>query len=145
MSLKSLKFTKASVETPMGEIVLRGLTLPMVRELIQAHPVETQAIYLTGLELSKQFETKPTEEVDTVAFVGTVIHNAPTFVAHVIALASGDADDDAIEIAKSLPIDVQLACLEKIAAVTFVMEGGARNFIGSVLRLAKAASAAIPK
>ncbi len=143
MSLKKLKFVRPVVTTPMGDIALRGLNLPMVRKLIADHPLETQALYATGMELAVQFETKPQSDVDIIQFLGTVIHNMPIFAAHVIALASGDGDEESITIASELPIDVQLECFEKIAAATFVMEGGARNFIVKVLKIVKQASAAM--
>lgn len=143
MSLKKLKFAKTMITTPMGEITLRGLTLPDVRALIASHPVETQMLYNRASQMADQLKGKTPEElltmdmteVDFVGVLGAVIQSAPVMVAHMIAMATGEDDKESIEIAERLPLDVQLECLTAIGGLTFVMEGGARNFIGKVMQL----------
>lgn len=149
MSLKKLKFARKTINTPMGEITLRGLNLPDVRALIAAHPVETQMLYTRASEMADKLKDKTPEqlltmdmsEVDFVGVLGAVIQAAPVMVAHIIALASGDSDQESIEIAERLPLDLQLECLMTIGSLTFVMEGGARNFIGKVMQLLRLQSA----
>lgn len=147
MSLKKLKFAKTTINTPMGDIALRGLQLPDVRMLISAHPVETQMLYTRVSQMADQLKDKTAEElltmnpaeVDFVGVLGAVIQAAPVMVAHIIALASGEDDAESIEIAERLPLDVQLECLTTIGAMTFVMEGGARNFIAKATQLLRPA------
>lgn len=149
MSLKKLKFAKTTLQTPMGEITLRGLNLPDVRALIASHPVETQMLYNRASQMAEQLKDKSPEqlmsmdmtEIDFVGVLGAVVQSAPVMVAHMIALASGDDDVEGISIAERLPLDIQLECLTAIGGLTFVMEGGARNFIGKVMQLLRLQSA----
>jgi len=58
----------------------------------------------------------------------------PEIVAHVIALASDAASE--IAAVRKLPLDVQVLALEQIGKLTAKKYGGARNVVGTVVRLA---------
>lgn len=138
MSLKKLKFAKTKIDTPMGEIALRGITLPDVRKLLVSNPVESELIYKQATALGERIDAGEATNGSVVTeFLSVIIQTAPKLIGHAIALASDDNDDESIEIAMKLPIDVQLECLTAIANMTFVMEGGAGNFIGKIGRLTK--------
>jgi hypothetical protein len=135
MSLKKLKFASDTVKTPMGDISLRGLQLPDVRSMLRDNPAEMAMVYEQVKSVAEQYKKDP-ESVDLFGLFGVVVQIAPKLVAHGIALASCDEPDaEDIEIAEKLPLDVQLECIEKIASMTFALEGGARSFFGKTILL----------
>jgi len=138
MSLKKLKFAKTNIDTPMGQIALRGINLLDVRTILVSNPVEAELIYNKATSMSADIDAgKATDGSVITEFLGLIIQTMPKLVARLIALASDEDDDEAVEIAGKLPVDVQLECLAAIANLTFVMEGGARNFIARIGKLMK--------
>lgn len=138
MSLKKLKFPTHTLDTPMGEIVLRGITLPHVRAIFRDNPVEMGLVYETAKKLYATYQqSQNPEDVDLAEVLGVVVQSAPRLVAHLIALSTteGEPDEDEIKIAEDLPLDVQFDCLMHIARMTFAMEGGARSFFAKAAQL----------
>lgn len=138
MSLKKLKFASHKLETPMGVIVLRGLSLPHMRAMLRDNPAEMALVYDHSKSLYEQYQKNP-DDVDLADLLGVVVQTAPKLVAHAIALSTtdGEADEEEVAIAEKLPLDIQLECVEKIATLTFAMEGGARSFFAKVVQLMK--------
>ena len=68
---------------------------------------------------------------------------APEIVAELIALASGDGDEESVAIAARLPVPTQLDAIEKIAKLTFITEGGLPKLLETIVRLAQGTTGAM--
>jgi hypothetical protein len=117
-----------------GSIDLRGLSVPDIVQLVNVHMENATKIY--QMVIDKDAEGFSEDQLH--AFMFKLLAVSPSFVGHVIAL-SADATDMIDEIGK-LPADVQVAALEKIAGITFAMQGGAKNFVETVTRIAQGVS-----
>ncbi|AEG53115.1 phage pre-tape measure protein [Sinorhizobium meliloti] len=120
----SIKFTG-------GELSVRGLTVPDITQLVHIHQDAALSIY------DRFKDPKMLGEGSVESVAQELLGKFPSVVAHLIALAADEPhrlDDYA-----KLPIDVQVAALEKIAILTFAMEGGLKNFIETVTRIAASA------
>lgn len=133
----ALKFSikKERIEFSDGDYVeVRGLALPDISALVDAHTA-------TAVELFDKFTGRDADSFtdnDAGTLARELLIKFPAISTHVIALAA-DAVDQYDNIAL-LPPDVQVAALEKIAALTFQMQGGLGNFVETVLRLVKGAN-----
>lgn len=115
-----------------GEIVVRGLTVPDLSQLVEVHQDSAVAIYekFSG----KNPEALSEQTVESVAL--EILGKFPSAIAHLLYLCDAEREPDAtVEPYASLPIDVQVAALEKIATLTFAMQGGVKNFVETVVRL----------
>lgn len=129
MSLKDLKPLEAEVKTSGGSFSVRGLSLEDIASLVTRHRAAAEAMF-------QQFSGQPDQALNDARAIGVgLLQVAPAAVAEIIAIASGDADEEGVAIAKRLPIDVQLAALEKIGEMTFATEGGLKNALSAVVRM----------
>ncbi len=115
-----------------GEIVVRGLTVPDLTQLVEVHQDSAVAIYekFSG----KNAEALSEQTVESVAL--EILGKFPSAIAHLLYLCDADREPDTtVEPYAILPIDVQVAALEKIATLTFAMQGGVKNFVETVVRL----------
>ncbi|QTG12356.1 hypothetical protein G6M86_03465 [Agrobacterium tumefaciens] len=115
-----------------GEIVVRGLTVPDLSQLVDVHQDTATAIYekFSG----KSAEALSEQTVESVAL--EILGKFPSAIAHLLYLCDAEREPDTtVEPYASLPIDVQVAALEKIATLTFAMQGGVKNFVETVVRL----------
>ncbi|MGV1944904.1 MULTISPECIES: phage pre-tape measure protein [unclassified Agrobacterium] len=115
-----------------GEIVVRGLTVPDLSQLVEVHQDSAVAIYekFSG----KNPEALSEQTVESVAL--EILGKFPSAIAHLLYLCDAEREPDTtVEPYASLPIDVQVAALEKIATLTFAMQGGVKNFVETVVRL----------
>lgn len=133
----ALKFSMKKERVPFADgdyVEVRGLSLPDLSTLVDAH-LETVT------DLFNKFTGRDPNSF-TNADAGTLARELvvkfPAICTHVIALAA-DVIDHFDDVAK-LPPDVQVASLEKIATLTFQMQGGLGNFVETVLRIAKGAN-----
>lgn len=129
----ALTFTLQSevIEFPGGSLTVRGLSLPDVTKLVTVHrePITDLFNRYSG----RDGEQITLGEASDIGF--SLVMRAPVIAAHVIALAA-DAEDR-MDTAGTLPVDVQVLALEKIAKLTFAMEGGPKKFVEMVVRIAK--------
>lgn len=133
MSFKDLRLPEETIVTSGGSFTVRGLSLPDVAQLVRHHRSVVE----------KLFDNVKSEGTDlgVAQLAAHLLNGAPEFAAEVVALGAGEGDDESVQKARRLPFTVQLAALEKIGACTFAMEGGIRNFLETVIRMAESASA----
>jgi len=113
---------------------IRGLNLPDISALVDAHADTVSGLFdkFTGRD-AQSFGT-----ADAATLARELIVTFPAVCAHIVALAA-DAIDE-FDTIKTLPIDVQVTALEKIANRTFAMQGGLGKFLETVLRMAQGAN-----
>lgn len=118
-------------------IEVRGLGVPDIMQLVEVHSETVSDLFdqFTGRDPN----SITIDDLDQVPMA--LATRCPAIVAHVIALAA-DAQDQMDVVAK-LPIDVQVAALEKIGTLTFGMQGGVKNFVETVTRIARGADGLI--
>lgn len=120
-----------------GEFTIRGLALVDVTQLIATHKDTISGVF-------DQFAGRRADQIQGSEMLGAalgLVEHSPALAAHVIALSS-DSPESFDEI-KKLPVDVQVEAIEKIAAMTFAMEGGSKKFWETVIRLSKATNKAL--
>lgn len=127
---------KRKIEFDDGEnsIEVRGLSVSDVSILIETHRDTAERLFdkFTG----RHPDSISMDEAADVAL--GMVTSFPTVMAHVIALAA-DANDRIGDVVQ-LPVDVQVAALEAVAALTISMTGGLKNFVEMVLRMAQGAN-----
>lgn len=125
-----------TLEFEGGEIKLRGLTVPDITQLVSVHQDSAVAIYAKFS--GKNAEQLSEQTVESVAL--DLIGKFPSVIAHTLYLCDAERGQDAsIDDYAALPIDVQVSALEKVATRTFAMEGGLKNFVETVIRIAASA------
>jgi len=124
LNYETIKFTG-------GELSVRGLALPEINQLVAVH---TEAAMSLFGEI--QAKAAKDQQLDIGEMIFDVLNRFQAAVAHAIALAA-DAPDQ-VAVAAQLPMDVQLAAIEKIAVLSFAMDGGAKKFWETVQNLALA-------
>ena len=141
MGLKDLSFPSEMVKTSGGDLALRGLCLEDVIQLVNSHKAVVEKMFNGAMEIESPEEdigeTEILSQIRSMDIAGKLIKEAPLVAAHVIALGAGDGDKESIEIARKLPVTVQVECLDKIGTMTFVAEGGAKKFLETVIRVAQ--------
>ncbi len=119
-----------------GHIEVRGLALPDIHQLVAVNYDEIAPLFdrFTGRDASNPITA---DDIDNGIMVDLVA-KFPAIAAHVIALA---ADEPAAfsDIMK-LPLGVQVAALEAIGTMTFSAPGGLKNFLETVLAVARGAN-----
>lgn len=80
---------------------------------------------------------------DTQALILDVVKELPELVAAVIAMAADDYDPKVVKIAKSLPFNTQVECVEAIFSETFYNEAEVKKLIESLTRMIAAISGAL--
>ncbi len=116
-----------------GEIIVRGLTVPDITQLVQVHQDSAVAIYekFTGKNANQLTE----QTVESVAL--ELLGKFPSAIAHLLYLCDAEREPEStVDVYAGLPVDVQVAALEAIATLTFAMQGGLKNFVETVARIA---------
>lgn len=130
----ALKYTPKTerIEFADGDFIeVRGLSVPDIQQLVEVNME-------TARDLFDQFSGRAENSFtldDATSLARHLVTTAPAIMAHVIALGADSTDQ--FDVIKTLPLDVQMAALEKIAKLTFAMQGGAKNFVETVLRISE--------
>lgn len=131
MGLASFTLPTETITLPRDQtMVVRGLSFEDITILVKAYGGDLTALF--SQMASGQGELALT---DTTALVAKFFNMAPLAAAHAIALAA-DAPEY-VEAARRLPLPVQLDAIEKIAALTFEVEGGPKKVLETVIRIAQ--------
>jgi hypothetical protein len=129
-----MKYTLKTETIPFdgGEITVRGLTVPDITQLVSVHQDTARSIYDRFSGKNADALSEQTVESLALEILGTF----PAAVAHLIWLCDPEHGDAPIDDYAVLPVDVQVASLEKITTLTFAMQGGLKNFVETVARIA---------
>lgn len=133
-SIKTARVEFSGADDEANFVEVRGLNLPDIAKLVEAHTN-------TCIELYDKFVGRDPDSfsaADAATLGRELILKFPAICSDVIAIAA-DAEDQLADI-KKLPPDVQVASLEKIANLTFAMQGGLGNFVEIVTRMASGAN-----
>lgn len=132
MSLSDFQVPTESVKIPGGaSFSVRGLSLDDISSLVQRYRPALQSIY-------EEFEQQGDFTLEsTASLVEGMIASFPGFVAYAIALASDEPEQ--AELARKLPMSVQVEAVEHIGRLTFVAEGGPKKVLATVVRVLKGA------
>lgn len=123
MSLADLFDDSALVEAPNGKtITVRPLSLEGVAVLLKNYGAEVESLF-SGKKTTKE-----------------ILMTAPGFAAAMIAAGTGDSSPEMIEVAKKMPIGLQIKLLDKIWDLSCVDAEEMGKFISRLLdALTKAA------
>lgn len=136
MSLKNLTVAKATIKTPGGDFTVRGLSLDQVTILFSRRRPVMEDLFQRMKDGNVQGIS-----MDDARDMGTsLLAYAPDLAAEIIMLASGDDDAESFDVAKSLPMPVQVEALEQIGRLTFATEGGVKKFLAQMIELMRSAT-----
>jgi len=139
MGLKDIKLPTAEVLVPgSGSFTVRGLSFVDMQSLYVKYASEMAAFFTV---LAQGANSRAVEIENAAALAADVITKAPALAADIIAVATGE--DDAFELALSLPVSVQIEALTKIGPLTFGSEGGTKKFLQTVNLLIKSQNASL--
>lgn len=137
MGLKEIGLRRDTVKTADGDtFTVRGLNVPDIVQIVEVNKPAVAALFdrLSGKDANSISVS------DATSLITELISIAPQACAHAIALVADDQvvdRDGMFDAALRLPLDVQADALEKIAVLSFRMEGGPKKFVETVLRIAK--------
>ncbi len=122
-----------TIEFTGGSISVRGLGTPEIIQLVAVHSE-------TAMTLFSEIQAKASknEELDLAELIFSFLTRFQSAVAHAIALAADEPEQ--VLMISTLPVDVQMKALEVIGRLSFAMDGGAKKFWETVLKLATANS-----
>lgn len=117
------------VKTKDGEasFTVRGLTLPAILQLVKDHRAVLSSLFT-------EVQEGGAENLSFESMSATLIATAPDLIGDVIALCS---DEVTPELARRLPVSIQVEALSKIGNQTFVVEGGLGKTLETVIAMAR--------
>ena len=131
MSLKSIKLRAEVIEVPGGDsFTVRGLSFTDISTLYTKYASEVAAVF----DLFAKGQNGGQIDVEqAAALAATFIRQAPALAAETIALGAGE--EDAFEVALTLPFPIQVEAIKKIGICTFGTEGTAKKFLTTVSQM----------
>lgn len=130
----------AGIETVMlpkgGSFTVRGLALSDITRIFRARTQDLSDFfehYMAENDKLSSGDPKYQALKSSTKFGGALLEKAPDVVADIIAYASDEPTKS--HVARTLPFPVQLDALEKIAALTFTEEDGAKKAAETVMRM----------
>ena len=129
MAIKDVKIARSTIAAPgKATFDVRGLCLEDMTFLISRHigPI-TRAL--------KMYQESQQDIVATgniQGFVLSVVKDFPALASEVISVAADEHDDEALEIARRLPIGTQIAALTEITRLTVEEAGGLKNLLAEM-------------
>lgn len=121
MSLADFKPELREVAFKGGSFNVQAVTLSTLSILLKTHFDDLDAIFT----LWNKKKATGLDKVELETFVGSLLMSAPGLAANIIAVGAGE--DDATEIAKTLPVPVQAQALMDIATLTFSEVGSVKK------------------
>lgn len=128
MSLADFSINKVKVDFRGGSLELRGLALEDISVLVRHYLPELNALF----DMYDTPETRDTAISQSGAFAIKIIKEAPELVAQLIVLAA-DEPQEHIDIARRLPLPIQVECVRAVIDLTFEEAGGAKKFLDSLM------------
>lgn len=129
MGLRDIKIPHSVVEYNGTKIELRGMSFSDLMEIVNTYGPEA------AMAFGKIQESGSLAASDVRSVIGSLAKEFPDMVAMAIALASGEYDEDTFAIAKKLPFNVQLECIEAIFHRTFESEADVKKLVESLTRM----------
>lgn len=131
MSLKTLNLQTRTVETPGGNLTVRGISLSEILLLANAFKPVMESVFREMMEA--------TDDVDPVQratdLTARLFTDVPEFISSIIVLGCGESLDDkeSMKVASLLDLGSQVALVNAIGEVTFAAGGGAKNVVRLVV------------
>lgn len=129
MALADYSPERVAIGFKGGSFQVRGLSLDDVSVLMKDHLADLDELLVL---YSRNVDPQMTVAA-TAQYAVTLVREAPSLVANVIALASDEPD--AIDNARRLPLPTQVDALKAIGQLTFEEAGGAKKFFESLKEL----------
>lgn len=140
-TLHGIRIRRETIPYGEQEFEVRGFGAPDLMTLTAKHGT------ILAMVFGKiQQDRVPGQPVTTDAVKGIlrdVAGDFPDLAAAVIAIASESNDDEGMEVARRLPLPVQVEALEAIFMLTFSSEAEVKKLVESLSRMAVAASGAL--
>lgn len=120
MSLKDIKIPKGEVEvSPGSTFAVQGLCTADLEYLIRKHGAELRPLFMDAIN-GKLGDLMSGDMMPILQDIATRI---PDAVASVVYLATDSRSDEELQVAKQLPVAVQVAALSQIAVLTLSTNG----------------------
>lgn len=133
MALSDFTPVRQTVQFEGGEVDVRGLALDDVALLMKQHLPDIDTLVDVFVQQTRKTDEEAMDLDNIIHHAIGALRTAPGLVAHTIALASDEPDH--VDIARSLPLPVQIQLVREIVELTFREAGGPKNFLASLSHL----------
>lgn len=131
MTLAAYVVPKREVTFRGGSFHVKGLSLDDVTILMGGYLNEIDNLF----KLYDKEDTRETAVSESAKLAIGIVRESPAMIGTMIAICSGEPDQ--VEIARNLPLDVQIEALKAIIELTFEEAGGAKKFVDKILNLVR--------
>ncbi len=121
------------IHTSGGTFTVGGLDSEAIFGLFQRRRDEIGAFYARIIGAAQGGVAITLDQANSLA--SGLIADAPEIAAEIIAMASGEPDDEYVAIARALPFPTQIAALEAIADLTFTSEMPPKKVLETVVKM----------
>lgn len=131
MTLAAYQIQKKQVSFMGGSFHVKGLSLDDISILMRDYLADIDLLF----KMYEKEEMRESAVAESAKFAIGIVRDAPALVGLLIALSAGEPD--AVDIARQLPIPVQIDVVKAVIELTFEEAGGAKKFLDSVMNLVK--------
>lgn len=127
--LEDIVIPRAAVALPGGkQLMVRGLCADDLALMVSLHlPEITKA-----LELYREKQANVLQTGNLTEFLMTFARDFPAVVAEVISAAADSPSEAGKEIARKLPVTIQLSAINEITRLTMEDAGGLKNLLAEM-------------
>lgn len=112
-------------------LLVRGISLDDITAILGSNLVEVDKIF----KMYERPEMRDSAIQESLKTAVTIVKDAPNMVGVLIARCCDEPD--LAEIARTLPIDIQIDAIQQIVELSFEESGGAKKFFDKMLVLVK--------
>ena len=142
MSLSAVVLPKKSVRVGETAFDVRGLSFHDISDLMTGNQDDLVELVTMYVQTAEQGEDPMAGGTAGVAFLQKVVHELPSLVAKVVAIAADEPDSYAV--VEKMPFPAQLEAILAVGQMTFEDEDGLKKFGENILTLLAALTSSVP-
>lgn len=146
MGLKQVTIATYTVKAPGSDFAVRAITFAEIAKLATHYAPAAAMVFGDIVKRAQDRKGKASANVTTdevKEIIRAVIPAAPDIVGAVIAMAADEFDDDGVDIANKLPINIQVEALENIFSMTFTSDAELKKLLESITRMLGGVTASV--
>lgn len=138
IQLEDFAIPRAAVKLPGGkQFMVRGLSSDDLSLMVSQHLPEI----VKAVELYQERRQSVMDTGSLTGFLMTFAKDFPAVLAEVISAATDSTSEKAREVARKMPLPIQLAALNEITRLTMEESGGLKNLLAEMRARLESAAA----
>lgn len=138
IQLEDFAIPRAAVKLPGGkQFMVRGLSSDDLAIMVSQHLPEI----VKAVELYQERQKNVMDTGSLTGFLMTFAKDFPAVLAEVISAATDSTSEKAREVARKMPLPIQLAALNEITRLTMEESGGLKNLLAEMRARLESAAA----